>query len=66
MQRRFINIMAKVGLPVLGGQFLVDWESRGFGGALGHLPVRAAMLFSLLLAWVAFREHRERKKRTFR
>lgn len=61
-----MNIMAKVGLPVLGGQFLFDLASRGFGGAIGHLPVRAAILFSLLLAWVAFREHRERQKRKFR
>lgn len=66
MQRRLAKLISKIGLPVLIGQFLFDWLHGDLRSALAHLPVRAALLFAVLLAWAMFREHRERKKRAFR
>jgi hypothetical protein len=66
MQRRLASLILKIGLPVLIGQFASDWFSSALRPALAHLPVRAVLLFALLLAWAAFREYRERKKRIFR
>jgi hypothetical protein len=55
-----------IGMPVLIGQFLFDWLHGDLRSALAHLLIRGALLFALLLAWTALREHRERKKPTFR
>jgi hypothetical protein len=66
MQRRIIDLSVKVGLPVLTGQFVFDWLSSDLRSAITHLPTRAILIFAVLLLWAAFREHRERKKRTCR
>lgn len=66
MPRRLSSLTIKIGLPVLIGQFLFDWVSNGFLAAAGHLPVRAILIFAVLLLWALFREHRERKNQNFR
>jgi len=66
MRRRLIHLIAKIGFPVLAGQFLFDWISNDFPVAIGHLPLRAALLFILLLGCTAFRGHRDAKNQTFR
>ena len=66
MQRRLTSLIATIGLPVLIGQFLFDWLYGDLRSALAHFPVRAALLFAVLLAWAMFREHCERKKQAFR
>ena len=66
MQRRLVSLTLKLGLPVLIGQFLFDWVGNDLRSAASHLPVRAALLFAVLLVWAAFREHRARNKQTFR
>jgi hypothetical protein len=66
MQHRLASLTIKVGLPVLIGQFLSDWISNGLLSAAGHLPLRAILIFAVLLMWAAFREYRERKNQTFR
>jgi hypothetical protein len=66
MLRRFTSLATKTGFPVLGGQFVYDWYGSDLRFAAGNLPLRATLIFAVLLAWAAFREHSERKKRTFR
>lgn len=66
MQRRVTNLFVMTGLPVLIGLFIFDCINRGLQSAVGHLPVKAIVIFAVLLVWAAFREHRERKKRTSR
>jgi hypothetical protein len=66
MQRRFVSLAARVGSPVLVGQFLFDWISSDVRSALEHLPVRASIIVALLLLWASIREHRDRNKRKFR
>lgn len=63
MQRRLTNLIAMIGLPVLIGQFLFDWISNDLSSAASHLPVRAFLIFAVLLAWAVLRERHERKKR---
>jgi len=64
MQRRVLNLILKVGLPVLGGQFAFDWISSDLNSAVSYLPTRAILILAVLLVWTAFREYRERKKQT--
>jgi hypothetical protein len=66
MQRRVKNLIVMVGLPVLIGQFVFDGIESNFESAVAHLPMRAIVIFAVLLVWAAFREQREAKKRTFR
>ncbi|WP_283514331.1 hypothetical protein [Sphingomonas sp. 2R-10] len=53
-----------IGLPVLIGQFLFHWASNDLPSAASHLPVRALLVFAVLLAWAILRERHERKKQT--
>lgn len=66
MLNRLMSLTITVGLPVLTGQFLLDWFSSSLRLAASNLPLRAFLIFALLLMWAAFREQRQRKKRTFR
>jgi hypothetical protein len=66
MRRRPKSIIVEIGVPILAGQFLFDWTNSGLMSALGHFTVRAILLFSLLLLWAVFREHRDRKKQMCR
>ena len=64
MQQRLTSLIAIIGLPVLIGQFLFDWNSDDLASAVSHLPVRAVLIFAVLLAWTALRERHGRRKRT--
>ncbi len=64
MQRRLANLIVRVGIPVLVGQFLFDWVSHDMRSALGHVPIRASLIFAVLLIWATYRDYRERNKRT--
>ncbi|KQS48476.1 hypothetical protein ASG20_15440 [Sphingomonas sp. Leaf198] len=66
MQRRVLNLIVIVGLPVLIGQFAFDWINSGLNSAASHLPTRAILILAVLLVWSVFREYRERKKRAVR
>jgi hypothetical protein len=66
MKRRLISLLIKIGLPVLVGQFIFQWVNSDLLAAARSLPIRALTMLVLLMAWAAFQEHRERKKRTFR
>ncbi|PZN92133.1 MAG: hypothetical protein DCF31_17510, partial [Alphaproteobacteria bacterium] len=66
MQRRLAMPIVTVGLPTLAGQFVFGWATSDLRSALGQLPMRAAVVLAILLLWAMFREHRERRKRTFR
>jgi undecaprenyl pyrophosphate phosphatase UppP len=66
MQRRFLNLILIVGLPVLVGQFAFDWIDSDLNSAVSHLSTRALLVLAVLLVWTAFREYRERKKQTVR
>jgi hypothetical protein len=66
MLRRFLNLIKTVGLPVLAGLFVADWYSGDLFSAAHRLPVKAGVSFTMLLAWAAFREHQEQKKRMLR
>lgn len=65
MQRRVTNLIIMVGLPALIGQFIFDWFDKDLRYALGYLPMGVIVISSTLLMWAAFRQRRERKKRTF-
>lgn len=66
MLRRIMDLLGKVGLPVLTSQFLFDWLNSGLRSAIAHLPTRAILILAVLLLWAAFRMGREHKKRTLR
>lgn len=66
MQRRVLYLILMVGLPVLVGQFAFDWINSDLNPAVSHLPTRAILILAVLLVWTAFREYRDRKKRTVR
>ncbi len=66
MQRRVLNLILMVALPVLAGQFAFDWINSDLNSAVSHLPTRAILILAVLLVWTVFWEYRERKKRTVR
>ena len=66
MQRRVLYLILMVGLPVLVGQFAFDWINSDLNSAVSYLPTRAILILAVLLVWTAFREYRDRKKRTVR
>ena len=66
MQRRILNLIVMVGVPILIGQFAFDWINSGQNFAVSHLPTRAILILAVLLVWSVFREYRERKKRAVR
>jgi len=66
MARRILKLIVIVGLPVLVGQFAFDWIDSDLRSAISHVPTRAILILAVLLVWVAFREYRERRKRTVR
>ena len=66
MQRRVLYLILMVGLPALVGQFAFDWINSDLTSAVSHLPTRAILILAVLLVWTAYREYRDRKKRTVR
>ncbi|KQN08183.1 hypothetical protein QP178_05115 [Sphingomonas aurantiaca] len=66
MARRILKLIVIVGLPVLVGQFAFDWIDSDSRSAISHVPTRAILILAVLLVWAAFREYRERRKRTIR
>lgn len=66
MRRRMLKLIVIVGLPVLVGQFAFDWIDSDLRSAISHVPTRAILILAVLLVWAAFREYRERRKRTIR
>lgn len=66
MRRRILKLIVMVGLPVLIGQFAFDWIESDLQSAISHLPTRALLILAVVLVWAAFREYRERRKRTVR
>jgi hypothetical protein len=64
--RPLLEYPIKIGLPLLGGQFIADWLFKGLAYSASNLPERAAADLAVILTWAAVVTHRQRKKQTFR